>query len=259
MSPREVAMRCGAEVRNLDDPQTTSRKEGMSARDVALRTITFQAPGEETWRRPRKNTEREEMELMAVLGKPWRNRLSNEPRPMSSPFRFSPNSMGVAVTSNPSASSGSVALPRSSGLHLALGSFHGDCANPPCYQLLGLCSRLIAKKKNWGCQNWCLLGGKEKKEKWDFFLICDEENAQECSQCWPEVLGSYFPISKPLWNNPGLSFLEEPRLLAVVAIWESRWGWKAMLTALPHTHAERKTVFIQMLQLLLTDPDAVCA
>lgn len=45
-------------------------KEGMSARDVALRTITFQAPGEETWRRPRKNTEREEMELMAVLGKP---------------------------------------------------------------------------------------------------------------------------------------------------------------------------------------------
>lgn len=26
MSPREVAMRCGAEVRNLDDPQTTSRE-----------------------------------------------------------------------------------------------------------------------------------------------------------------------------------------------------------------------------------------
>lgn len=27
--------------------------------------------------------------------------------------------------------------------------------------------------------------------------MCDKGNARECSQCWPEVMGSYFPISKP--------------------------------------------------------------
>lgn len=73
---------------------------------------------------------------------------------------------------------------------------------------------------------------RDKEENGILFLMHDKGNAWECSQCWPEVMGSYFPVSKALWNNPGLSFLEELRLLAVVTIWESRCGWKVILTGL---------------------------
>lgn len=49
-----------------------------------------------------------------------------------------------------------------------------------------------------------------------------------------------FPSVNPVWNNPGLSFLKEPRLLvAVVATWERRCGWKVILTGLAmYAHAE---------------------
>ena len=70
-------------------------------------------------------------------------------------------------------------------------------------------------QKTWSSQNWCLRGGKGGEVR--PLLMHDKGNARECSQCWPEVRGSYFSICKPLWNNPGLSFLKELSLLAVVA------------------------------------------
>lgn len=143
----------------------------------------------------------------------------------------------VALTSHPRSSS---VVPGHQGPTLPLKVFmeteqiHFNTNEWPCVPDLS--------RKTWSSQNWCLWG--ERGREMRPFLKYDKGNA-ECSQCWPEVRGSYFSICKPLWNNPGLSFLKEPRLLvAVVATWERRCGWKVILTGLAmYAHAEAGCLF----------------
>lgn len=146
----------------------------------------------------------------------------------------------VALTSHPRSSSASV-VPGHQGPTSPLKVFmeteqiHFNTNERPCVPDLSW--------KTWSSQNWCLWG--ERGREMRPFLMHDKGNAGECSQCWPEVRGSYFPICKPLWNNPGLSFLKKPRLLGQLSPPGSagvveKWYWQA----LPCMHVQRLGVYL---------------
>ena len=145
----------------------------------------------------------------------------------------------VALTSHPRSSSASV-VPGHQGptspltVLMETEQIHFNTNEWPCVPDL--------LQKTWKFSELVSLG--EKGGEVRPLLMHDKGNARECSQCWPEVRGSYFPICKPLWNNPGLSFLKELSLLAVVATWEHRCGWKVILTGLAmHACAEAGCLF----------------
>lgn len=112
-------------------------------------------------------------------------------------FRFSPSNSASGYHSNPRASSGSVALPWVITVPPSPWQFSWRLCKSTFIQVNGLvfqthCKRLqFSKLVSFG-------GVGERKKKVGPFLIRDKGNAQECSQCWSEIMGGYFPISKPL-------------------------------------------------------------
>lgn len=135
--------------------------------------------------------------------------------------------------------------PGSSGSHLASGSFHRNYANPLWYRWMGLCSGLMAEVVRFS--ELVSFGGKKKRrkeKKMGPFLTHHKGNAQECSQCWPEVMGSYFPISKPCETIRDCPSLRS----------RGCWQWspsgragvveKRYWQALPCTHVQRLGVYL---------------
>lgn len=106
--------------------------------------------------------------------------------------------LGVAIVSNPRASSSSVALPWVIRIPSSLWQFSGRLCKSTLIPIDGLVSHAYCKRLEVLRTGGVFWGKKKEKEKEGPFLMHDKGNAQECYQCWPEVIGSYFPISKPL-------------------------------------------------------------